>query len=309
MPLAAALVALAVSACAAASPPSGSGGPSTDLPAPVAAIGGRRVTKAELCDAIYARRREVYAEALDDLVDERLAAEAKQRFPVTVPSAVLSAAVDAEVQARTEQLRARFGDPVDLEASVRAWYGTGVLEWRRDVLAPRLRAVLETQRVVRLLARTREQVSARVIVVRDAERARALREKLDRGADFSLLALDASEDPTKAKGGALAPIARGDLAVPTLENALFAAREGSVVGPLEVRTPLGPEWHLYRVVARIQPWVGDPASLAARLEDDLVKNPLLPEEYDRWATRARREAGVVYFAPDGSVLRPTGVRR
>src|SRR5439155_25104275 len=120
--LAAALLA-PLAGCASRPAASGSGGPSSDPPPPVAAVADERISKGELCAFVFARYRDVYAEALDELVSERLAAAEERRLPVTVPMAALAAAVDAEVKARAQQLQARLGDNADLEASVRDWYG------------------------------------------------------------------------------------------------------------------------------------------------------------------------------------------
>lgn len=293
----------------AAARPSGSGGPPTDPPGPVAVVSGSRITKGELSDFLYARFREPWIEAVDQLVDERILALERGRLAVTVPPAVLDAAVEAEVAARTQQLRARFGEGADLGASVKAYYDLDLARWRRDVLRPRLETHLLLQRLVRLSSRGREQVLARLIVSKDAERARALRAKVERGADFSLLAVQESEDATKAVGGVLPPVGRGDLPLRALEEALFGAPAGTLVGPLEVVTAQGREWHLYKIVQRLAPWPEDAAARRELVEADLTKSPVTKAEYERWATAARRRHGVAVFAPDGSVLRLDGSGR
>ncbi|MFO0934068.1 MAG: peptidylprolyl isomerase [Planctomycetota bacterium] len=247
-------------------------------------------------------RARAWLDGLDELVDERIVGIEARALGVTVPPAVLVAAVDAEVDARRRQLVERFGPSADLDASVRAYYGLDVAGWRAQVLEPRLRTRLALARVVRLSARLRDQVVARVLVVKDRATADAVRAKLDRGADFSLTALEVSVDPSRSLGGVIPPIARGDLARPELEAALFAAAPGSVLGPLEVATGAAVEWHLYKVVERVPAWGGAPSSLLPRLEDDLAKAPVTRAEFERWSSRTRARYGVRYFAPDGSVL-------
>lgn len=295
-------VALLVAACAARPVVSGSGGPPTDPPPPVAAVGAERVTKAELADFVFDRFREQWLDALDELVDERIVAVEGRALGIVVPSAALAAAVDAEVEARRTQLTERFGASTDLEASVRAFYGLDVAGWRTRVLEPRLRTRLALARVVRLSARMREQVVARVLVVKDRAEADVVRAKLDRGADFSLTALEVSIDPSRNLGGVIPPVARGDLARPELEAALFGAAPGTVVGPLEVRAGATSAWHLYKVVEKVPAWGGTPVQLLPRLEDDLAKHPVTRAEFERWSSRTRARYGVKYFAPDGSVL-------
>lgn len=297
--LAAPLLLLA-SACAAARP-SGSDGDPSSPEAPVASVGEERVTKAALADFVYARFREAWWQSVADLVDERLVATEAARLGVRVPPAILDAAVEAEAKARERDLKARLGESADLPSSVRAYYGLDVEAWKRDVLRPRLSVRLALERVVRLSSRLRERVEARVIVVRDLAKAEALREKILRGADFSLTALEASIDPSRREGGVLPPISRGDLP-DAVERPLFVAAPGSIVGPLAVEGAGGTEVHLYKVIAREPPWAGEPATLAARLEEDLVAKPVTAAEHERWAVRTRREKGVRWYAPDGTLL-------
>jgi parvulin-like peptidyl-prolyl isomerase len=267
----------------------------------VALVAGERVSKAALSDFLHDRFRETWARGLDLLIDERLSAAEARRLGVTVPPAALERAVAAEVAAREEAARQDGG--AGLEETVRRAYGLDPATWRATVLRPRVERHLLLERVVRRSGRARDQVVVRVLVVRDPARARALVGRLAAGADFGLLALQESEDPSKAQGGLLPPIVRGDLARKDLEAALFASAPGAVVGPFEVSGPRGTEWHLYRVVERLPPWGADPAVANRLLEEDLVKNPVGRSEYERWAARARRDAGVRYFAPDGSPLR------
>jgi hypothetical protein len=306
---AALLVLPLLAACAAGRRTSGSDGDASAPAAPVAQVGEQRVTKAELADFVYDRYRERWVEAAEALVEEHLVALERRRLGVSVPPAALDAAVEAEAKARAEQVRARFGPKAELAESVRAYYGLDVEAWKRRVLRPRLDTVLALHRVVRLSQRLRERVAVRVIVVRDRARADALAAKLSRGADFALTALEESLDASKAAGGTLPPIARGDLAVPEVERALFAAAPGALVGPLEVATPSGVEVHLYKVVSHDAAWTGDPASIAARLEADLRASPVAAAEVERWSTRARREHGVRWFAPDGTALPVPGAPR
>lgn len=281
---------------------SGSGGAVSDPPAPVAAVGADRIGKAELSDFLFHRAREQWLDALDDLTDERIVLAEARALGVVVPPIALAEAVEAEVEARRRQLQVEFGAGAELEASVRAYYGLDLAGWRATVLEPRLRVRLMLARVVRLSSRLREQVVARVIVTPGRAAADAAAEKVRRGADFSLLALEVSTDGSRSLGGVIPPIARGDLGRPALEAALFGAAPGSLVGPLEVPVGGASEWHLYKIVERVAPWAGDPAGWRPRLEEDLVRAPVSRAEFQRWATNVRARYGVRYFAPDGTPL-------
>jgi hypothetical protein len=301
--LAAVLSIVATSGCRAIRAASGNDR-GEDRAAPAAVIAGRPVSRDELVDFWFERSREAYAATLDDLVDERIAAEDAARWGIGVPPEVLARSVAGEVRAREEQLRAAYGAGADLAAVVREGYGVDVPTWSRTVLEPRLKSRLLLQRSVRMDGRLRAQCRVRVMVATDPAEAARLRDKLAQGADFALTALRESKDASGKDGGALPPIARGDLAWPGVEERLFAAPVGSLLGPLEVVVDGVRQWHLYRVVSRTEPWAGTPGSFGPRLEKDLAERPAERGELESWRLRVRRERGVRYLAPDGTTFRP-----
>jgi len=94
---------------------------------------------------------------------------------------------------------------------------------------------MNTQRKVK-------KVQARHILVADKELAEKLKKEIDEGADFSKIAEEHSECPSKKRGGDLGWFGKGAMARP-FELAAFTAEEGEVVGP--VKTEFG--WHLIYV--------------------------------------------------------------
>ena len=87
-----------------------------------------------------------------------------------------------------------------------------------------------------------KKVQARHILVSSRELADKVKKELDEGADFSALAEQYSECPSKKRGGDLGWFGKGAMVKP-FELAAFTAREGEVVGP--VKTEFG--WHLIYV--------------------------------------------------------------
>ncbi len=267
-----------------------------DAFAPVATLDGRPISKGQLADFWFERYPEEYARTVQSFVDRKLIYREATRHGMKVPRSVLERAVANEVAARRKQIAARYGPRARLEDEVRRAYGVELAVWTNNILRRRIYERLLLERVVRLQTRSALRVHARVIVLLTEADARRVAAKIRRGADFSLVALRESKDPTGKAGGDLPPIARGDLAHPQVESRLFAASPGDLVGPLRVLVEGRPQFHLYKVIARHPPWSGD----LAALERDLSEQPVRPAEVDRWRARLHRETGLTLFRPDGT---------
>lgn len=90
--------------------------------------------------------------------------------------------------------------------------------------------------------RKTKKVQARHILVSSKEQAEELKKKIDDGEEFSKLAEEFSECPSKKRGGDLGWFGKGAMVRP-FEVAAFTADEGQVVGP--IKTEFG--WHLIYV--------------------------------------------------------------
>ena len=101
-----------------------------------------------------------------------------------------------------------------------------------------------------------KKVQARHILVGTKEKAEELKLKLDEGEEFSELAKEHSECPSKKRGGDLGWFGKGAM-VRSFEVAAFSAKEGEVAGP--IKTEFG--WHLiyvYEIKDDIDPDAGPP---------------------------------------------------
>jgi peptidyl-prolyl cis-trans isomerase C len=96
------------------------------------------------------------------------------------------------------------------------------------------------------LLKPQEEVSARHILVDTEAEAKALKEKIDKGADFAQLAKENSKDPgSKDDGGNLGYFGHGQM-VPQFEEVVFKLKKGEVSDP--VKTQFG--WHLVKLEDR-----------------------------------------------------------
>jgi peptidyl-prolyl cis-trans isomerase C len=101
-----------------------------------------------------------------------------------------------------------------------------------------------------------KKVQARHILVGAKELADELKEKIDQGEEFTRLAEEYSECPSKKRGGDLGWFGKGAMVRP-FEVAAFTAQEGDVVGP--IKTEFG--WHLiyvYEIQEDVDPDAGPP---------------------------------------------------
>jgi peptidyl-prolyl cis-trans isomerase D len=160
---------------------------------------------------------------------------------------------DAQVQERYEQQAARFQAPERLRVA----YVELALDQLEPAAAPEaevLKAVYEAEKNARFT--TIEERHARHILVnfgadkaKARERIEMLADKLAKGADFTALAASDSDDPgTKAKGGDLGWVRRGQM-LEKFEQSLFELGAGEVSAPVE--TEFG--FHLIRLEAVREP--------------------------------------------------------
>jgi len=101
-----------------------------------------------------------------------------------------------------------------------------------------------------------KKIQARHILVSSKELAQELKQRIDAGEDFSELARQHSECPSKKRGGDLGWFGKGAMVRP-FEVAAFSAREGEVTAP--VKTEFG--WHLiyiYEIKDDVNPDAGPP---------------------------------------------------
>jgi peptidyl-prolyl cis-trans isomerase SurA len=161
--------------------------------------------------------------------------------------------------------------------------------------------------VVRLLSRQSgaapapvKQTHARHILIKvndllsDSEarqRALALKERLDNGADFAVLARQNSADLSAAKGGDLGWLYQGDT-VPDFERAMDALDIGGVSAP--VHTPFG--WHIIQVLERRT----DDVSQERRRQSarQILRERKADDAYQDWLRQLRDRTYVEYHLDD-----------
>lgn len=102
--------------------------------------------------------------------------------------------------------------------------------------------------------------------------------------DFAKLAETSSDAGTKAKGGDLGEVARGEL-LPDLDKAVFNATSGAVLGPIETKSG----WHILKVEARLPSEVPAFESVKDRLRKDASEDAW-QRDYKAYIDRLRKDA-------------------
>lgn len=102
--------------------------------------------------------------------------------------------------------------------------------------------------------------------------------------DFAKLATTSSDAGTKAKGGDLGEVARGEL-LPDLDKAVFNANAGVILGPIETKSG----WHILKVETRMPSEVPAFESVKDRLRKDASEDAW-QRDYKAYIDRLRKDA-------------------
>ncbi len=261
--------------------------------------------------ALDERKASFRDDLFDDMVAELLIKDRADRLGITVTPQE----IDEAVKRLMEQYN--ITTPEAFEESLRQ---SGLT---RTEMEARLRDTLITQQVFARELRSRAEVSDRelreryerekeqyrlperarvreiVVVVPAtatlAERA-ALRAEAEEaatrarsGGDFAALVTEYSDSPSKAEGGAIGLIAKGEL-LATLDAAVFGAPAGSIAGPVE--TPAG--FHVLLVEERLPSEIPSFDAIEEQLRQN-ASDETFQRDYEAYIQKLRQEAFVVIF--------------
>jgi peptidyl-prolyl cis-trans isomerase C len=139
---------------------------------------------------------------------------------------------------------------------------------------------------------TPEQRCARHILFNkdQKEKAEEVKNQLENGADFADLAKEFSQDPGSAEnGGDLGCLGRGET-VPNFEEAVFNAKKGEIVGPVE--TEFG--YHVIEVTDIRQQSTQPLSEVEAQIREQLATD-LQAEEFSSWVQKQKEQRNVKYL--------------
>ena len=120
-----------------------------------------------------------------------------------------------------------------------------------------------------------------------------IKQKLEKGGDFSVLAKESSQDPSSAEGGDLGYFSRGQMVKP-FEDAAFALEIGKVSNI--VMTDFG--YHLIKVTDKKPETVIPYQEVKTSLENYL-KQKKVQEEVNAYINKLKEKAKIEKFLPEG----------
>lgn len=255
-------------------------------------------------DQLAAKKAEFRKNLMNDLLSELLVKDRADRLNLSV--------TDSEVKEAVKRLKEQYGITTDQQFD-ESLQKSGMS--RQDMEA-RLRDTLITNKVFARELRPREDLSDRelrekydhekdhyrlpdrahlreIILVKPLEggtdaavqaRAADIAAKARAGEDFTKLAQEFSEVSTKAKGGDIGEIARGEL-LPDLDKAVFAAAPGSILGPIATKSG----YHILKVQERLASEVPAFESVKDKLRKD-ASDETFQRDYKSYIERLRKEA-------------------
>lgn len=249
-------------------------------------------------------KAEVRADLVNELISELLIKDRADRLGITVTEPEIKDAVERLKKQYNIATDAQFEESLkganltraDMEARLRETLITNKvfgreLRSRNELSDPELR-----ERYNREKERYRlpERARLREVVVlkpeaskmeeartRAAEVAEAARKP---GTDFANLASTMSESGTKDKGGDLGEVAKGDL-VAELDQAVFAAAPGAIIGPVETKSA----WFIMKIEQRLPSEVPAFESVKETLRRD-VDEETFQRDYKAYIETLRKDA-------------------
>jgi peptidyl-prolyl cis-trans isomerase SurA len=255
-------------------------------------------------DQVAARKVEFKKNLINDLLNELLVKDRADRLGITIS--------DSEVRDAVKRLKEQYGITTDqqFEESLQK---SGLT---RQEMEARVRDTLITNKVFGRELRPREELTDRelrekydhekehyrlperahlreIILVKGADpaadavvqtRAADIAAKAKAGEDFAKLAQQYSEVSTKAKGGDIGEIARGEL-LPELDKAVFSATPGTILGPITTKSG----YHILKVEERLATEVPAFESVKDKLRKD-ASDETFQRDYKTYIDRLRKDA-------------------
>lgn len=247
-------------------------------------------------------------ESVDDFVTRTLLTEAAERGKITVS--------DAEINSAIDKIKTNLPKGMSLQDAMKQ---SGITEEKlhaevslglrinkiidaqlKDKKGPSEKEIKDYYNVNKKLFEVPETVHARHVLLKTEEKddkkvkeekktkIEGLRKQLVAGADFTKIAKENSDCPSKEKGGDLGTFGRGQMAKP-FEDAAFSQKVKDI-GPI-IETQFG--YHIIQVLEHNQPKTKQLDEVKDKIAD-ILQRQKLQETAERYIADLKTKAKIVY---------------
>jgi hypothetical protein len=218
-----------------------------------------------------------------------------ERLGVRADGKKAEAVLESMLEEQQGRIALRINEEMKLEEFVRLQYGMEMTEYRALVRRSAVFHLL-LERCVRYHELKVRRLQVGVIIVKEADQAARIRKKLDRGANFEVLAREHSIDPSGSLGGILPPLP-AEMDYPIMRDSLQLAK-GQVSEVKEANLGNERVYRILKLIDIIEPRSGTYAELEAEVEKNLQEYPLLlPDVIQYWQESLSGRYRIEYNMP------------
>ena len=260
----------------------------------VARVGDEDLRKSQIFDALLETVPDQVRAQIAVLLSNRILAAECNRHGIRVNEETVATWWNAQLRVLRQRAESEEGRGVDLDRWMQLKFGQEIWQYERTAKnRERARRLLE--RLIRYQELLEDRVELRIISVTDRQVATQLREQIDRGADFAILAEQYSVHPSAEQGGLMVPVWRKTLH-DELDRVAFDMQTGSVSSIIQLRDDAGRD--RYQIIKLVRRLPGREVSYD-RVKDEIVnglrERPLSQDEWYMWQLRLERSGVIRLF--------------
>ena len=244
-----------------------------------AEVDGGKITKAEVMNALKtlsvkeADREKVYPALVDQMINERL---------IDAEIAKSKIESDPEFKTRLEAMKSQLIKTLFIEKHL-----------KKNVTE---KAVKDEYKKLKKANKGKKEAHARHILVKTEEEAKQIIKDLDNGAQFQMLAIERSSDPSAKNGGDVGFFAEDEI-VPEFSKAAFKLKPGTYTKEA-VKSQFG--WHVIYLEAKRDRVVPD-----LKAVEKTIRTKLGQESVESLIKGLRAKADIKRFDMDGNPIKET----
>ncbi len=257
----------------------------------VARVGGEDLRKSQVFDAMLETMPEEVRGTIAVLLANRIVAAECARHGIEVPETEVESWFAAQEQLLRRRAAAEFGPGTDFGRFMEIRFGQTPAQYERTAKG-RERARRLLARLIRFQEMLDDRVELRIISVTDRSVALRLREQIDQGADFAILAEQYSVHPSAEQGGLMVPVWRGTLNE-DLDRVAFDLQVGATSPVVHARDRSGRDrFQIVKVVRRLPGRQLSWSEVEAEIVSGISERPLDQDEWYMWQLRLERSGQI-----------------